>query len=76
MINNIAKNSQMTSTTIKDILNALSDANAYRIFQRQEDFSYRGASSTEMSPNSCYAAMSSNEQTKKGEFNSKAHKTI
>ena len=48
----------MTSTTIKDRLNALSDANAYRIFQRQQDFSYRGASSTEMSPKSYYTAMS------------------
>ena len=46
----------MTGTTIKEILNALSDANAYRIFQRQQD--YRGASSTEMSPKSYYIAMS------------------
>ncbi|HJT48788.1 MAG TPA: hypothetical protein VJ729_11460 [Nitrososphaeraceae archaeon] len=47
----------MTSTTIKDILNALSDANAYRIFQRPQDFSHRGASSTEMSTKSYYTAM-------------------
>jgi DNA-binding PadR family transcriptional regulator len=47
----------MTSTTTKEILNALSDANAYRIFQRQRGFSSYRANSTEMSPKTYYTAM-------------------